>query len=49
MRRKGAQTIGQNEKSSVVYGMPKVAYEIGAVEKQVSLDNIPEVLFGMLC
>ena len=48
MRRKGAQTIGQDEKSSVVYGMPKVAYEIGAVEKQVSLDNIPEVLFGML-
>lgn len=48
MRRKGARTIGQDEKSSVVYGMPKVAYEIGAVEKQVSLDNIPEVLFGML-
>lgn len=33
MRRAGARTIGQNQKSSVVYGMPKVAFEIGAVEK----------------
>lgn len=40
MRRKGAKTIGQDEKSSVVYGMPRVAFEIGAVEKQVALSNI---------
>ena len=26
MRRAGAQTIGQDEKSCVVYGMPKVAF-----------------------
>lgn len=48
MRRKGARTIGQDEKSSVVYGMPKVAYNIGAVEKQVSLNNIASTINTML-
>lgn len=48
MRKKGARTIGQDEKSSVVYGMPKVAYNIGAVEKQVPLEDIPQVIFSML-
>lgn len=40
MRRQGAWTLGQDEKSSVVYGMPKVAYEYGAVQKQVSLSDM---------
>lgn len=40
IRRKGAITIGQDEASSVVYGMPKVAYNMGAVEVQSSLENI---------
>lgn len=48
MRRKGARTIGQDEESSVVYGMPKVAFEVGAVEKQASLNNIPHVLCNLL-
>lgn len=48
MRRKGARTIGQNEKSAVVYGMPKVAYELGAVEKQVSLELMPRALCSMV-
>lgn len=48
MRKSGARTLGQDEKSSIVYGMPKVAYNIGAVEKQVSLDNLPQKLFSML-
>ena len=48
MRQNGARTIGQDEQSSVVYGMPKVAYNIGAVEKQVSLTNIPQVILSML-
>ncbi|AQS07693.1 protein-glutamate methylesterase/protein-glutamine glutaminase [Clostridium beijerinckii] len=48
MRRAGARTIGQNQKSSVVYGMPKVAFEIGAVEKQVAISNIPSVICDML-
>lgn len=48
MRRKGARTLGQNESSSVVYGMPKVAYELGAVEKQVSLELLPRALCSLL-
>lgn len=44
----GAQTIGQDEKSCVVYGMPKAAYEIGAVDKVVSLENIPEEIVKIL-
>ncbi|MCP8969211.1 protein-glutamate methylesterase/protein-glutamine glutaminase [Ectobacillus ponti] len=44
MRRKGARTIGQDEASSVVYGMPKAAFNIGAVEKQASLAQIPQLL-----
>ena len=40
MRHAGARTIGQNEASSVVYGMPKVAFECGAVEKQLPLADI---------
>lgn len=48
MRRAGAKTIGQDEASSVVYGMPKVAFEVGAVQKQCSLDKIPQFLCSML-
>jgi len=48
MRKNGARTICQDEKSSVVYGMPKVAYNIGAAEKQVSLDKIPQMIVSML-
>lgn len=48
MRAKGAKTIGQDEKSSVVYGMPKVAFNIGAVEKQSSLENISRTLFSII-
>ena len=40
MRHAGARTIGQNEKTCVVYGMPRVAYELGAVEQQFPLGNI---------
>lgn len=48
MRQKGSRTIGQDEASSIVYGMPKTAFDIGAVEKQEALSDIPEVLFDML-
>ena len=48
MKKKGARTIGQDEASSVVYGMPRVAYDIGAVEQQVSLKKIPEVIGTIL-
>lgn len=42
MRQAGARTFGQNEKTCVVYGMPRVAYEIGAVEMQLPLNSIGE-------
>ncbi len=42
MRNAGARTLGQDEASCVVYGMPKVAYELGAVEKQLPLHKIAE-------
>jgi len=40
MRQAGATTIAQDEASCVVYGMPKVAMEIGAAQKQLSLERI---------
>ena len=40
MREAGAKTIGQDEKSCIVYGMPYVAHKIGAVESQHSLEMI---------
>jgi two-component system chemotaxis response regulator CheB len=40
LREAGAATLGQDEMTSVVYGMPKVAFEIGAVEAQYPLDRI---------
>ncbi|MGP0060106.1 MAG: protein-glutamate methylesterase/protein-glutamine glutaminase [Beijerinckiaceae bacterium] len=40
MRKAGARTLGQDEATSLVYGMPKVAFERGGVEKQVPLDKI---------
>jgi len=48
MRENGAFTIGQDEQSSVVYGMPMVAFQSGAVEKQSSCDNISGVLMDYL-
>ncbi|MBB3608275.1 protein-glutamate O-methylesterase CheB [Rhizobium sp. BK602] len=42
MRHAGARTIGQNEKTCVVYGMPRVAFELGAVEQQFPLNAIGE-------
>jgi two-component system chemotaxis response regulator CheB len=36
----GGMTLGQDEKSAVVYGMPRVAYELGHVMEQVSLENM---------
>jgi len=37
---RGAATLGQDESSCVVYGMPRAAFESGAVERQVSLTHI---------
>ena len=40
MREVGALTLGQDEASCVVYGMPRVAWEIGAVQRQLPLERI---------
>ncbi|SKA37087.1 protein-glutamate methylesterase/protein-glutamine glutaminase [Consotaella salsifontis] len=45
MRKKGAHTFGQNEATSLVYGMPRVAFEIGAVERQVPLGKVARSIF----
>jgi two-component system chemotaxis response regulator CheB len=45
MREAGARTLGQDEATSVVYGMPRAAHEIGAVERQLPLEKIaPAIL-----
>lgn len=48
MRQAGAYTIGQDKESSVVYGMPMVAYNIGAVQIQGSCENIAGLLLRQL-
>lgn len=40
MLKNGAYTIGQDEASCVVYGMPMVAQKLGAVKKQLSIEKI---------
>jgi two-component system chemotaxis response regulator CheB len=40
LRQSGARTLGQDEATSVVYGMPKVAAQLGAVQKQLPLGAI---------
>lgn len=47
MRQAGARTIGQDEATSLIYGMPKVAFEAGAVERQLPLDRIASAVLAM--
>ena len=48
MKKAGARTIGQDESTCIVYGMPKVAYEIGAVEYQEKLPEIAKRTYSLL-
>ncbi|UAB73277.1 chemotaxis response regulator protein-glutamate methylesterase [Vibrio sp. SCSIO 43132] len=48
MKNAGAFTIAQDEQSSVVWGMPRVAVEVGAVEKVVSLNRVPRLICDTL-
>lgn len=48
MRRAGARTIGQDESTCVVYGMPKVAYDLGAVEYQEKLEDVAKRTYAVL-
>ena len=47
MKKAGARTLGQDESSCVVYGMPRVAFEIGAVEKQVGLSRMGPAILNL--
>lgn len=40
MRRAGSRTLGQDEKSSIIYGMPAAVMRLGAVEKQAELEGL---------
>jgi two-component system chemotaxis response regulator CheB len=42
MHKKGAKTIAQDEKSCVVFGMPKVAIELGGIDRVVTLELISQ-------
>lgn len=44
LREKGSTTIAQDEESSIVFGMPREAIEIGAAENIVSLKNMADAL-----
>lgn len=48
MRKAGAKTIGQDESTCVVYGMPKVAYDLGAVQYQEKLSDIASRTYAVL-
>ena len=40
----GGLTYGQDEETSIVYGMPKVAFEMGAIDSQVSITQIIDII-----
>lgn len=48
MRQAGARTVGQDKKTSVVYGMPGEAAAIGAVEKEAGLPHIAQAVVSMI-
>ncbi|MDE6182590.1 MAG: chemotaxis protein CheB, partial [Eubacteriales bacterium] len=48
IRQNGGYTIGQDKDSCVVYGMPKVAYEIGGISKQAPLSDIAKIINSKL-
>ena len=47
MKNQGCYNIGQDEGSSIVYGMPKAAYLAGGVDKQLSLNKISEEMIEL--
>lgn len=48
MRQAGAHTLAQDEATSVVFGMPKVAIELGAADEVVALSHVAERIVGAL-
>jgi len=48
MRQAGARTFAQDEQSCVVFGMPKEAIRLGAVEKVVSIDQMSRCILNAI-
>lgn len=48
LHRKGGATLGQDEASSVVYGMPKAAFELGAVKEQLPLGGMADRIISLV-
>ena len=48
LKHAGARTIGQDEQSCVVYGMPQAAFKLGGVEKQITLLKIADEIMTTL-
>jgi two-component system chemotaxis response regulator CheB len=44
MRSAGAVTLGQDEASSLIYGMPRAAFERGAVMRQIPLSHMADAI-----
>jgi len=40
----GAKTIAQNQATCVVYGMPQEAVKLGAIDHEIALQQIPEMI-----
>ena len=47
MREAGARTLGQDEATSVVYGMPRAAFELGGVERQLPLHRLSSAILEL--
>lgn len=48
LKKVGARTLAQDQESSIVYGMPKAAFETGCIDTVVSLPEIPDLLVRLL-
>jgi len=48
MKEAGARTIAQNEASCVVFGMPKEAIKLGAVEKVINIRSVAKTALDMI-
>jgi two-component system chemotaxis response regulator CheB len=47
LRERGARTLGQSKETCVVFGMPKVAGQLGGVEKWVDIDKFGEEMLAL--
>lgn len=44
MHAAGARTLGQNQETCVVYGMPRAAFVLGAIDREIPLSALPEAI-----